>query len=221
MNASQFVDTSGLDHMIAFLQRLGTFDPMPALVDCGRIMVEGNRAGVLAGLNAAGQPATPALRYRMGGGKPTAYRRNRFAQQRSPGAIGGKAGTGAVIRYRSGGGKFKPTHRGTQTTAANNNLTTSEYRKLTGPFAAPRREHSRIITNFKVQTPLKMGDDLWVVKGGWSDVVDTRGREFYQYLFRPSGRDYRGIRPTDMIECRDIIVKWVHHWIAEARAAGA
>ncbi len=216
--STQYVDTSGLDNQIEFLQRLDKLDPLPALEECKEIIVEDNRAGVLSGLNKDGQPYSPALTYRGGFGKKTGYRRTNFAMQRAPGKPGGFGGTSHRTTFNvKAGGRFKPTHRGTQTGAANNNLTTAQYKKLTGPFAAPRRQFSRIITNFIVKQPMKLSDGLWQILAGWHDVVDTKGRPFYGRLFAPPGRDYRGIRPTGMTAIRAKVVEWFHYAVRQAQ----
>ena len=153
--ADSFIDTTRLDHIIAYFRKIEGLDPTPMLKDWEKIIIEDNRAGLLNGENKDGQIVTPPLKYRNGSGTWTAHRQGRFAQQRSRGLIGGHAGVGYdTIRFKSKDGIYRPTHRGGQAGLANNNLSTSQYKKLTGPYGIPRGIHSRLITNFAVKIPL-------------------------------------------------------------------
>jgi hypothetical protein len=174
MNSS-VIDTSRLDHLIAYLRKLSTIDPRPLLDDWAKIIVEDNRAGVLAGLNKDDQPVSPPLKYRGG-----------FSAHggRRVGRLAGKSGARpTAVRTKAKDGVYLA-RRGAAVGAINNNLTTAQYKQLTGPFAAPRGDRSRVVTHFRVQTPQQGGDaSTWVVKAGWVDVVDANGQPFYDYLF--------------------------------------
>lgn len=58
---------------------------------------------------------------------------------------------------------------------ANNNLTSGHYRTLDGPPLAPRREESRIVTNFVTSPEGPMPDGSWHALGAWTDIVDING----------------------------------------------
>jgi hypothetical protein len=204
-----FIDATVLDRLIARLRAIENMDPRPLLNQWAAILVEDNRIGVLSGLNKDGEPVTPPLVYRNG----RATRDRSGASGLAPRAVAGNIGRGRGSQYRPHyqikAGHYRIHHQGRQT-LANNNLSSSEYQKLTGPFAAPRRASSRVITNFVVQTPRQIGGRWrWVIRAGWKDVVDASGRPFYPSLFAPPGRDMRGIRPTALQKCRAAMMKWV------------
>jgi hypothetical protein len=216
----QLIDTTGLDRVIALLRRVEDLDPRPVIDEWAAIIVEDNRSGVLAGLNKDGNPYSPELKYRLGGGKSMSRGRGRTRFARTPraGEPGGFAGVGARSRFRIKSGYFQPRKKGAQSGVANNNLTTKQYQQLSGPFAAPRRQHSRIITNFVVNAPQNVGDRWrWLVSAGWKDVVDAEGRAFYSHLFAQPGRDYRGVRPTGRQKCREAMLDWLRRWLDQAK----
>lgn len=224
MNTGQFVDTSRFEHIIRYFKRLENLDPRPMLEDWREIIVEDNRAGLLAGENRFGQIVTPPLKYRNGGGTWTPHRTGRFGLGRREGTIGGRMGRGSVpTRYVVKGGVYRPTHRGNQVGGLpNNNLRTSQYKKLTGPYGIPRGIYSRLITNFVVQIPQVVGERwTWVVNAGWLDIVDAKGRPFLRFLFRPDGRDMAGVRPHGVDRCRSRMIAYFREWIrydVESRA---
>lgn len=215
------IDTRGIENIVAFLMRVEKFDPGDMLDHWTMIVIEGNRAGILSGTNKDGVAVSPPLKYRTGAGSPTKFRGNRFAQQRGAGTVGGALGHGpTAVRYKVKNGVYRATHRGTSAGTINNNLTTAQYRELTGPFSAPRGDESRSIANFKVKDPRQVDDKTWEIRAGWVDVVDTRGQEFYSRLFAAPGRDMRGIRPADLDKCSVVMVEWATHLMNEARHQG-
>jgi len=176
-----------------------------------RLMEEGNRRGVLEGTDKDGSLML-AVTYR-----PT------HAQKR---AI--YAGTAKPIRLtlaqrlgqhpRKTRGEFFGF--GPASSGINNNLSSSEYRKLDGPPLAPRRQFSRVITNFETVSfqPQEHGD--WLVTGRWHEVVDVKGRTFLHHLFdgdppQPGARDLRGVRPDDLAKMRATILPWAKLTIRE------
>lgn len=92
---------------------------------------------------------------------------------------------------------------------ADGNLSSSEYRKLTGPPLAPRRMNSRIVANFATEA----GKDgaTWWVEAFLVDVVSKKGTPFMIYHFEGRGRlpkrDDRGVRKWGIAECRKAAVE--------------
>ena len=95
----------------------------------------------------------------------------------------------------------------------NNNLSSSAYRRLTGPPLAPRRQFSRVISNFMTATFQVVRHGDWVVIGTWKDVVSKTGYHFLHHLFngdppQPGPRDLRGVRPNDLAKMKAAVVPW-------------
>jgi hypothetical protein len=102
----------------------------------------------------------------------------------------------------------------------NNNLTSAEYRLLDGPPLAPRRQFSRVITNFMTSSG-QVGARVWEVIGAWIDVLNAKGEPFLKYHFDGEGqkvRDLRGIRPGGIARIRAALRAWV---ISEIRSDAA
>jgi hypothetical protein len=109
----------------------------------------------------------------------------------------------ASVTYR--GGTILPVKRGDKSgkgigPALQNefgNLSSSQYRRLTGPPLAPRGRNSRIIANYATEAG-KSGNQ-WFVQSFLDDIVSRKGVPFMQYHFTGAGRnpirDDRGIRP--------------------------
>lgn len=175
------IEWPGLAKLTARLDLIKRHDPLPVLTKWEAIIVEGNRRGVLAGLDGNDQPAPP-LKYRGGAGKPT---RNRQA------ATFGKS-------------RFAATGRGLFASGLHDNLSRAEYQKLTGPRLAPRREQSRSIKNLKTEIR-RPSEGRWEVIGAWDDVVSVRGRKFLGAHFNGSRNlpqyDLRPVRPKDWQFC--------------------
>lgn len=178
------VEWPGLTALVADLQALRNVDLFPVAEQCEQIIVEGNRRGVLAGLDGNNHPM-PHLKYRGGAGKKTRNRR--------------------VPDY--GTNLFQETGHGPLATGLHDNLSLAEYQKLTGPRLAPRREQSRIIKNLltRIDHPT---DDEWEAIGAWVEVVDVEGRPFLRDHFDGIGQaryDLRPIRDEDMQFCRNAL----------------
>lgn len=160
-----------LDHVI-------NVDMTPLMRRWTEIIVEGNRRGVLSGVDGYDRPMPP-LRYRDGRGRRTANRR--------------VPNFGTTAAMETGFGPFA--------TGLHDNLTTSQYQQLTGPRLAPRRDESRVIKNLRteIRHPAFF---QWEAIGVWVDVVDTDGRTFLQRHFGGWGRlpryDLRPVRPRDV-----------------------
>lgn len=95
------------------------------------------------------------------------------------------------------------------TTAGYGNLPKSEYLKLTGPRLAPRRLASRIISNYVTGLEFRRG--RWIVRAGWLDILDTKGRPFLQYHLNGSGKlpkvDIGAISDRALKLCRRVAIE--------------
>jgi hypothetical protein len=172
------VEWQGLPKLVKQLRNMTNLDCTPLMNDIGLILVEGNRRGVLSGLDGFDQPMDP-LRYRGGAGVKTANRQKPHY---------------GTTRYASAGG-------------TGGGLTSSQYRQLTGPRLAPRGEASRVIKNLhvEVQNP---APGRWVTVAAWHHVVSAKGVDFLKYHFAEDrGKatfpryDLRPIRPRDFQFC--------------------
>jgi hypothetical protein len=187
------VDTTGLDRLRAQLERLANPDPTPLLIRWADLMDRDNRLGVLAGTDGAGQPMDPVT-YRPA--KPGSKSVKLTVAQRlgqSP---------------RKSRGKYSRSGSGAHT---NNNLTSAEYRLLDGPPLAPRKQFSRVITNY-MQSFGMTGINRWEVVGAWVNVLSKKGVPFLRYHFDGEGqkrRDLRGIRPAGFLAIRETTRNWI------------
>ena len=184
------LDLTGLGRMQERLRKLGDPDATTLMVSWMKTVDDGNRRGVLAGIDARGVAMAP-VKYRP---------------------------VGAPLRpdrKRGGFGGFGPGARG-----LHNNLTSAEYKRLTGPPLAPRGLGSRVITNFMTDyAKLRVG--YWQTTSWWQDVVSTRGVSFLRFHFDGAAhlprRDLRGIRPDDVKKCAASARAWM---IDAIRAGG-
>ena len=124
----------GLNRIMAYLAGIANPEPAmvkPLLEEWTTIIIEGNRRGVLSGLDGNNHPAPP-LRYRNGAGLPT---RNRMGMARRA--------THDVITF--GPNAPNPAIQSSVGFSPNGgNLTISEYKKLTGPRLAGVRARAGI-----------------------------------------------------------------------------
>ena len=153
-----------------------------------RLMEEGNLKGVLAGTDKDGQPMLPVT-YRPRNARPMSLG-ERLGQR-----VNKKRGRLAGIGGYSEHGILP-----------NNNLTSSAYRRLTGPPLAPRGQFSRVITNFETTAFQPEEHGYWVVVGAWKDVASPKGFHFLPALFET--RNLRGVRPDDLEKMRATILPW-------------
>ncbi len=156
-----------------------------------RRLEEGNRKGVLAGTDKDGHPA-PIPTYR-----PFNPAKLTLAQ---------RLGQSARLRR----GRYNP--------GMGANLTTAEYRRLTGPFLAPRKQFSRVVTNVETghgRDPAR--PYVWFATLAWRDVVSRTGFHFLPVFFDglPIGRngpikryDLRGVRPVDREKMKGDLNAW-------------
>lgn len=179
------VEWPGLEGLVERLRALRGVDLTPVATRCAEILVEGNRRGVLAGLDGNNAPMPP-LKYRGGAAKKT---RNRRVPD-----------FGTTLYETTGAGPFA--------TGLHDNLTTAQYKQLTGPRLAPRREGSRVIKNLhpEVERP---DDDTWVAVAAWDNVRSPDGTMFLPYHFNGADGmpryDLRPIRPEDFAFCANAL----------------
>lgn len=163
------------------LARLHNPDATELMETWERILVEDNRAGVLSGLDADGLPLVPT-KYRTSQPIPT--------------------------KPRSGG--MQGVASGTAKTSTSANLSSSKYRKLTGPPLAPRGEESRTIANF-VTSYIRSGT-RWIAIAVWDSVISKTGIPFLKYHFDGSGnnprRNLAGIRAWGRKAAQSALEKW-------------
>lgn len=154
------------------------------MIDAEKTISEGNRRGIMEGTQGDGSQM-PATKYRGSMAAATKTRKgNDYGR-----TTGKYKGPALVVNGKRG-----------KATKRNGNLTTAEYRKLTGPAMAPRGDESRSIANLFTRH-FKQGG-TWIAQGAWINVVSAKGRPFLRYHFRGNGtlprRDLRGVRPRDL-----------------------
>lgn len=170
-------DWTGLERIRARHDQLIKADYMPLMNQWTDILWEGNRRGVLSGVDGNDVPMPP-LKYRTGQGKRTANRRRpKYGSNRFAALLGG----------------------------AGDNLTTAQYQELTGPRLAPRGEQSRSIRNLFKE--VRRNGDEWIALCFWDHVVSKEGVSFFPYHFNGEGHnpryDLRPIRARDFEFCRN------------------
>jgi hypothetical protein len=183
------ISWEGFDELAKKLRRLRDPDASDLMEDWERVIVEDHRRGVLAGLDKDDQPMPP-LKYRGGRGAPTKGRKkSQFGTVKHPNNPG------------SGG-----------------NLSTSQYRKLTGPRLAPRGEESRVITNLHTGHGRDAKTNAWFAVGAWDRVVSKKGVPFLMFHFNGEGRlpryDLRGVRPEGFRQAVQLLRQWITRQIS-------
>jgi hypothetical protein len=171
------------NHVYEAMFRLDTMEAYTdsLLVAWTNVLIEDNRRGVMMGVDGDGQ--------RM---KPTKYR-NSFVQTSAGQATDtffnsqGTRVTGLALAYTGPKpGAFFSNITGTPGArgfkgSSGDNLTTAQYKKMSGPPLAPRGVASRVISNYTVEyiaSPNMVG-----VEGGWNDVVSKKGVPFLPFHF--------------------------------------
>ena len=189
-----------LDDIARFSVRLKRLDLMcadvtPLLEHWERRLEEGNRKGVLAGTDGAGNPMIPVT-YR-----PVGQTRKRLT-------LGERLGQKPNKRRGEYGG-IGPAQGGL---LPNNNLTSRAYRQLDGPPLAPRKQFSRVIANAVTgHYPDVTSKGVYYVELAWGEVVSPKGVHFLKFHFNGEGqprRDLRGIRP----ETRELMLRAFRSW---------
>jgi hypothetical protein len=192
------VDLAGLDRLTARFRLLVNPNAAPLMVTWEDILDDDNRKGVLLGTGGDGLPLA-VVTYRP--------RYSRIGPLKK----GVKSKTLTVAQRL---GQKPNKKRGSYNTAGG--LTTTEYRLLDGPPLAPRRQFSRVITNYR-QTSSQSSPTTWEAVGFWDDVVSAKGLPFLHYHFDGIGqkrRDLRGLREWGRERARTTARNWM---IAEIR----
>ena len=195
-----------LQKRLAGFGKIAYADAEPVLIAFADIIVEDNRKGVMEGTDRDGNPMA-RVTYRTGATKPS--------KQRQGSNFGVPKFAAKGITF--GNPKGDP--------HANNNLTTAEYKKLTGPPLAPRGERSRVIAN--LQTTVGQNGPEFYAMGTWHEVVDCKGRQFLDAHFEGKSvgrggrtklprRDLRGVRPWGMAKARAATIKWAK-WLLNGK----
>jgi hypothetical protein len=186
------VDLSGLDRVQARLRKIADPDATLLMRKWMRIIEDDNRKGVLAGLDKKGEPMI-AVTYRplKSGAKPLTVEQ--------------RLGQSAKLAK----GRYAPLEGSTR----NNNLTSAEYRRLSGPPLAPRGPFSRVITNLLTDfDDSQRARGIWEAWGYWDEVVSAKGKPFLIHHFKGEGhnpiRDLRGLRPAG----RELAEKATREW---------
>lgn len=203
-------DFSGLDRILAKLHAATSIDRDDAIDladEFELILVEDNRRGVLAGQDGDGDPMFRTTYRNSTAVKPRARGRNTKKFGQSVGEFKGRTSGAGLIRnswltIATGGAVANLPH---------GNLTTAEYKKLDGPPLAPRRDESRVISNYRVAEKRITTDQIEVVMA-WADVLNVKGEPFLKYHFNGQGqlkRDLRGIRPWGWDRLRSAVRQWV------------
>ena len=193
------VDTTGLDRLRTRFERLANPNPVLLMETWSDIMDDDNRRGILHGTDGNGNPMVQV-------------------SYRPVNAKGEKMKRGARLTVEQRLGQAPRTKRGRLATfgsiaeGLNNNLSSSSYRKLDGPPLAPRRQFSRVITNYHTRYG-EIRQNVWEVVGAWIDVISRKGVPFLRYHFTGAGRlvirDLRGIRPEGIAKARKSARAWM------------
>lgn len=167
------VNTAGLDRIIRKLSVVVDLKQKeavaPLLADFYAVIVEDNRRGVMMGIDKDDKPAPP-LKYRN-------------AAKIQSGARSMKSGMFGIQE----GARYKGMAPRAGNMLANNNLKTWQYRKMTGPRQAPRRDSSRIITNLRLRNS-RFENGAWVVEAYWAEYVTPKGQPILKWTFNGTKR---------------------------------
>lgn len=158
----------------------------PLLQAWADVLVEDNRRGVMMGIDGDGLPMKPT-KYRHSITQTGAGGRTDKFFDASGQAFNFNPTTTTSSTFFSGtnfanlsGGSTGPL--GGYKPGPSANLTTKQYKTLTGPPLAPRGPGSRVISNYTVEA-MPMGMNTVGVEGGWDDVVSKQGVSFLPFHF--------------------------------------
>jgi hypothetical protein len=213
------INTKGVDVALSQLNRVGMVRDLatmrPLFDEIAATVYEDNRRGVMLGQDATGKPAPP-LKYRNAAAIQSG------ARSRTSGAFGVSTRisssrvdpvTGNPVPLIRGQAPERRNLAGKVVVLPNNNLTTAQYKRLTGPRQAPRRDQSRIITNLTSKTPV-LHPWGWRLESTWADVLDAKGRKFLPRVFKTY--ELRGVRPWGVVRIQQLTRAYVLRLAASA-----
>jgi hypothetical protein len=173
----------GLGRLMGRLNALRNLDPTPLLSKWEVIIEEDNRKGVLAGTDKDGKPMIP-VEYR-----PIKSSQEKWTARR------------------------ERLHTAVVTGPAGDNLTSAQYRRLTGPPLAPRGASSRVVKNLQTGHGYDTSKGEYYAEGAWPDVRSKKGREFLEAHFDGTNglpkRDLRGVRPWGKQQALEALYDWM------------
>lgn len=195
------VNVAAIGRLQQRLEKLADPDPTPLMLDWQQILIDDNRRGVLAGLDCNDVPME-RVTYRPAANAP----KGRVTARMRNGAPRGK-GLGVSAGF------------GPAAAGLNNNLTPAEYRTLSGPPLAPRRESSRVITNLVTGHGIDAETDNWYAEAWWEEVVSVRGVLFLPAHFTGANvgrgrmvklpiRNLRGVRQWGRRKALRALQQW-------------
>jgi hypothetical protein len=176
----------GLGRLMSGLSALQNPDPRPVLAKWQVIIEQDNERGVLAGTDKDGKPMRPVT-YRPIKSDKQKWTKKREAQ-----------------------------HAKGVTSASGDNLTSGQYRRLTGPPLAPRGKSSRAIANLETGQGYDSSAGVFYAEGAWKNVVSKKGVPFLEAHFTGADtgrcklpqRDLRGLRPWGRMQCLKALQEW-------------
>ena len=187
-------NVGALDKIIGQCQRFRSPDVRPLLSKWERRIADTTHSRIDRGIGGDGQPL-PAVTYRPVEGKERKWScadQKRHLSGASP--IGGR--------------RIEET--------SHNNLTSAQYRRLTGPPLAPRGRGSRVHTNLRTQQGYDGSRGVFFAVAAWFDIVSKKGVPFLMAHFTGADtgraklkvRDLRGIAPADQGGFLDDLEAW-------------
>lgn len=171
------IEWPGYSRLDADFAAIVDYDATPLMFDWCQHLVEGNRRGVLSGLDGNNNPMPP-LKYRGGAGKKTRNRR-------------------------------VPDYGTTLHAPGGDALNSAEYRLLTGPRLAPRREQSHAIADLFTEVRAFPAERRWEAVAAWGPFTTDDGRSILEFHFEGMGHnpkyDLRPVRPEDLKFCENAL----------------
>ena len=163
--------TGTFDGTQAFVASLSTVENYVGSLmgSWANVLVEDNRKGVLAGTDKDDRPVAATI-YRNSFAQ-AGYDRPTYVKF-VPNPFGGVDWQTNVTGAEGPG--YKP--------GSTQNLTTKQYKALSGPPLAPRGMASRIISNYQIEAVSGEGGEFGV-EGGWDDVVSKNNVSFLPFHF--------------------------------------
>ena len=176
----------GLGRLMGQLTALQNPNVRPLLSKWETIIEEDNRRGVLSGTDKDGKPMR-AVTYR-----PIKSDKQKWSKRK------------------------EAKHARGVTSAAADNLTSGQYRRLTGPPLAPRGASSRVIKNLQTAQGYDSSAGVHFAEGAWPDVESKKGVPFLEAHFDGADtgrcklpqRDLRGLRPWGRMQCLKALQEW-------------